>query len=172
MSKPSGDPKAQLDSIKHVNPYGAEYWSVRDLAPLLGYKNWERVPDLVERAKAACENMDQTVEDHFRGASKMVTIGSHAQREVDDYVLSRFGWYLFAMNGDPRKPEIAAAQAYFIVQTRRMERWDELRETLEQTSLSVRPTDLSAHYYPFALYTVASRNVAVPCVHMPNSPCV
>ncbi|MGZ3680138.1 MAG: DNA damage-inducible protein D [Ktedonobacterales bacterium] len=124
--------REQFESIKQISPYGAEYWSARELAPLLGYKNWERVPDLIERAKAACSNAGQEVDDHFRGASKMVTIGSKAQREVEDYLLSRFGCYLFAMNGDPRKSEIASAQVYFAVQTRRMEQWDEMREALAE----------------------------------------
>lgn len=132
LSDPASDPQARFESIKRSTPYGAEYWSARELAPLLGYKNWERVPELIERAKAACGNAGQTVEDHFRGSSKRIVAGKGAQREVDDHVLSRFGCYLFAMNGDPRKPEIAAAQAYFAVQTRRAEQWEELREQIEE----------------------------------------
>lgn len=129
---PSDDPKTRFDSIRHVNPYGEDYWSARELAPLLGYIRWERVPELIDRARAACTNAGEDAEHHFRGASKMVTIGSRTEREVEDYFLSRFGAYLFAMNGDPRKPEVAAAQAYFAIQTRRAERWDELREELAE----------------------------------------
>jgi DNA-damage-inducible protein D len=124
--------RASFESLKHVNPYGTEYWSARELMPLLGYKNWERVPELMERAKAACMNAGQEVEDHVRGSSKMITVGKGAQREIEDFYLSRFGCYLAAMNGDPRKPEIAAAQTYFAVQTRRAERWDELREAVDE----------------------------------------
>jgi DNA-damage-inducible protein D len=127
-----GDPKARFDSIRQVNPYGEEYWSARELAPLLGYLRWERVPEAIERASAACSNAGESVEDHIRGASKMIATGKGAQRGVEDYFLSRFGAYLFAMNGDPRKPEVASAQAYFAVQTRRAERWDELREAITE----------------------------------------
>lgn len=129
---PGDDPKARFDSIRHVNPYGKEYWSARELMPLLGYERWERFNDAIDRAKVACTNTGETVDDHFRGAAKMITTGKGAQREVEDYFLSRFACYLVAMNGDPRKPEIAAAQAYFAVQTRRAERWDELREEIAE----------------------------------------
>jgi len=113
-----------------MNPYGAEYWSARDLAPLLGYKNRERVPELIEHAKAACRNAGEEVDDPIRASSKMITIGQGGQREVEDFYLSRHGAYLFAMNGDPREPGIAAAQAYFAFQTRRMQQWDALRERI------------------------------------------
>ena len=131
-SSASEDPKQRFDAIRQVNPYGEEYWSARELAPLLGYKNWERVPEMIERAKAACQNAGQTVEDHIRGASKMIALGKGGQREVPDYLLSRFGCYLVAMNGDPRKPEVAAAQTYFVHQTQRMEQWGEMREQLAE----------------------------------------
>jgi DNA-damage-inducible protein D len=129
---PPDDAKSRFDAIRQVSPYGAEYWSARDLYPLLGYDTWRRFETAVERAKIACANLGEEVADQFAGAVKMLLIGSGAQREVDDYALSRFGCYLTAMNGDPRKPEIAQAQGYFAVQTRRMEQWDELRETLAE----------------------------------------
>ncbi len=131
-SADNDDPKARFDSIRQTSPYGAEYWSARDLYPLLGYDTWRRFETAIERAKIACANMGEEVADHFAGAVKMVQIGSGAQREADDYALSRFGCYLTAMNGDPRKPEIANAQGYFAIQTRRMEQWDELREALAE----------------------------------------
>ena len=110
-----------FESIKQISPYQAEYWSARDLAPLLGYTKWQNFEVAVKRARTACEQVGQVVSDHFIAASKMVTIGSGAKREVKDYLLSRFACYLIAQNGDPRKPEIAAAQAYFAVSTRRHE---------------------------------------------------
>ncbi len=124
--------REQFESIKQLSPYGAEYWSARELAPLLGYDSWRRFEDTIDRAKAACRNASQEIGDHFASAVKMVSIGSGAQREVEDYALSRFGCYLVAMNGDPRKPEIASAQVYFAVQTRRAEQWDEMREALAE----------------------------------------
>lgn len=132
MPDTSDDLKARFESIKQTSPYGMEYWSARDLMPLLGYDKWERFDDTIDRAKAACVNAGQVVADHLPGAGKMITVGKGGKREVKDYALSRFGAYLVAMNGDPRKPEIAAAQVYFAVQTRRAERWDELREGVEE----------------------------------------
>jgi DNA-damage-inducible protein D len=126
------DAKARFDSIRQISPYGTEYWSARDLYPLLGYDTWRRFEMVIERAKIACANLGEEVVDHFAGAVKVIQAGKGAQMDVSDYALSRFGCYLTAMNGDPRKPEIAQAQGYFAVQTRRMERWDELRETLAE----------------------------------------
>lgn len=110
-----------FDSIRSISPYGAEYWSARNLAPLLGYTRWENFEVAIKRAKTACVQVGQTEEDHFRGTTKMVGTGSGAQREIKDYLLSRFACYLIAQNGDPRKPEIASAQAYFATATRQHE---------------------------------------------------
>lgn len=94
-------------------------WSARDLMPLLGYDKWERFEGVIQRAISACEQTGNVVEDHFPGAGKMVSLGSGAGREVSNYHLSRLACYLVAMNGDPRKSEIAAAQTYFAVSTRK-----------------------------------------------------
>lgn len=107
-----------FNSIKQINPYGQEYWSARDLAPLLGYNKWERFDVAIQRAITACEQVGQPIQNHFPASSKMVNLGSGSQRELKDYSLSRFACYLVAQNGDPRKPEIAAAQVYFAVSTR------------------------------------------------------
>lgn len=102
--------KPDFDSIKQVNVYGIEYWSARDLMPLLGYgKNWQNFESAVQRAMTACEESGQIVENHFNASIKMVSLGSGAEREVKDYLLSRLACYLVAMNGNSRKPEIAAA---------------------------------------------------------------
>lgn len=115
MMKQSPD----FDSIKHLNPYSIEYWSARDLMPLLGYgKNWQNFSTAIQKAMVSCRENGQVVEHHFNASIKMVSIGSGAQREVDDYNLSRLACYLIAMNGNPRKPEIAAAQNYFAITTR------------------------------------------------------
>jgi DNA-damage-inducible protein D len=132
MTDPTQEQQRRFDAIKQVNPYGVEYWSMRELAPLLGYDRWERVPELLDRAKAACVNAGEDVDDHFRGGSKMVSLGSGSTRDIPDYFLSRFACYLAAMNGDPRKPEIAQAQAYFAVQARRTELWDDLRQQMTE----------------------------------------
>ncbi|MFL5705733.1 MAG: DNA damage-inducible protein D [Ktedonobacteraceae bacterium] len=108
-----------FDSIKHLNPYNVEYWRGRELMLLLGYGNkWQNFEAVINKAMVSCGQIGNIVEDHFTDASKMVGIGSKAQRQVKDYYLSRLACYLIAMNGDPRKPEIATAQNYFAVSTR------------------------------------------------------
>lgn len=111
-----------FDTIRRVRPGGGEFWSARDLQPLLGYAKWERFREAIDRAMESNENAAPgTAHDHFPAAGKMVEVGSGAERTVLDYHLSRHACYLIAMNGDSRKPEIAAAQMYFAVQTHRAE---------------------------------------------------
>ena len=100
---------------------GTEYWLARDLQYLLGYAEWRNFGLVISRAKVACEVSDHPVSDHFVDVNKMVDLGSGSQREVDDLMLTRYACYLIAQNGDPRKQEIAFAQTYFAVQTRRAE---------------------------------------------------
>jgi DNA-damage-inducible protein D len=130
-----------FESIKQISPYGAEYWSARDLAPLLGYTKWERFEGAIKRAMTACEQIGQIVSNHFPGDGKMVNIGSGGQREVKDYFLSRFACYLIAQNGDPRKKEIAEAQAYFAVSTRKHELAQLLENQEERLKLRERVTE-------------------------------
>lgn len=118
----SSSQSPDFDSIKQVNPYGEDYWSARDLMPLLGYgKNWRNFLTAISKAADACRTNGQEVTNHFVASIKMVPIGSGAERETDDYLLSRLACYLIAMNGNPRKPEIAHAQNYFAVSTRTLE---------------------------------------------------
>jgi DNA-damage-inducible protein D len=107
-----------FDSIRNMTPEGREYWSGRDLMPLLGYEKWERFADAIDRAKIAAHNSGFSVAENFPAAGKVS--GSRGPAQAD-YHLSRFACYLIAMNGDPRKPEIAAAQTYFAVKTREAE---------------------------------------------------
>lgn len=113
--------KNVFEEIKRINKYGKEVWSARDLMVPLGYVEWRKFEGAVDRAKEACKNSGQKIEDHFAHAAKMVLIGSEAKRKVDDYHLSRYACYLIAQNGDPRKEEIALAQTYFALQTRKQE---------------------------------------------------
>ncbi len=112
--------RVELDSYAHVED-GVEYWLARDLMEPMGYTRWENFAEVVKRAKVSCETNKTPVDSHFRDTTKMVTAGV-AARAVKDYKLTRYACYLIAQNGDSNKPEIALAQAYFAVQTRRFYR--------------------------------------------------
>jgi DNA-damage-inducible protein D len=100
---------------------GIECWSARDLQVLLGYSKWENFEKVIQKAKDACKNADEEIAYHFPDIRKMITKGKGAKDEIDDILLTRYACYLIAQNGDSRKQEIAFAQNYFAVQTRRAE---------------------------------------------------
>lgn len=100
---------------------GIECWSARDIQQIMGYTKWDNLVNVIEKAKKACEQAGEKLSDHFADVGKMVGIGSGAGRIVADNVLTRYACYLIAQNGDPAKPEIAFAQTYFAVQTRKQE---------------------------------------------------
>ena len=109
------------DMVCKNSETGTEFWCARDLQLLLGYAEWRNFAKVVDKAITACQNSGYDPRDHFVGVTKMVDIGSGAQRPTDDIALTRYACYLIAQNGDPSKEQIAFAQTYFAVQTRKQE---------------------------------------------------
>ncbi len=124
--------RRKFDDIRHEED-GIEYWYARELMTLLDYVQWRNFENVVKKGMLSCKNSGIRVEDHFAGVSKMVTLGSGANREVEDYMLTRYACYLIAENGDPRKEQIAFAQSYFAVQTRKQELIEERISYIERT---------------------------------------
>ena len=124
--------KNKFDEIRHEENE-VEFWYARELMHLLGYSKWQNFENVLSRAEVACANNGITVENHFAETSKMVTLGSGANREVEDYMLTRYACYLIAENGDSRKEQIAFAQSYFAVQTRKQELIEERISYIERT---------------------------------------
>ena len=110
-----------FDQIRQVDEFGTEYWLARQLQPLLGYSRWQRFEETIERAKLASHNSGYDIRNHFTDTGNLVERPQGGGNRQSDYKLSRYACYLTAMNGDPRKPEIAAAQTYFAVKTREAE---------------------------------------------------
>jgi DNA-damage-inducible protein D len=110
-----------FESIKHINENGQEFWYARELQKVLGYSEWRNFQNVINKAKDACKNSGNSVQDHFVDVNKMVGIGSNASRPVDDIEFSRYACYLVVMNGDSTKEIIALGQTYFAVKTRQQE---------------------------------------------------
>ena len=132
--------KLSFEDLKQVNRHGIEYWSARNLQPCLGYSQWRRFENAIQKAIESCKQSGNDPKHHFASAGNPITSGKGRTRLIEDYHLSRFACYLIAQNGDPRKPEIAHAQKNFAIQTRLQELSDAIKvhkgQLMDRTELA------------------------------------
>lgn len=130
---------------------GIEYWLARELQELLEYADWRNFLNAINKAKDSCVTTGEIVSDHFVDVTKMVKIGSGAERQQDDMMLTRYACYLIAQNGDPKKEQVAFAQSYFAIQTRKQEVLEERIQLMERLQarekLAATETELSKNIY-------------------------
>lgn len=128
-----------FEQYKQINEYEQEVWYARDLAQILQYKRYDKFLNVITKAIEACRNSNQDPNDHFSQVGRMVEIGSGAEREIEDIILSRYACYLIVQNADPKKEVVALGQTYFAIQTRKQELQDGFEQlTEEQKRLSIR----------------------------------
>ena len=143
---------SEFEEIVQVNSdTGAECWFARDIQSLLGYAKWENFEKVIEKAKVSCKNAGLKKEDHFLDIRKMVQIGSGSSREINDIALTRYACYLIAQNGDSSKDQVAFAQTYFAIQTRKQEliekRLGERERLVARKKLTISEKQLSGVIY-------------------------
>ena len=134
-----------FEDIKHYNEFDMEFWYARELQEILEYVRWDKFGNVIEKAKNACLNSGNNIDDHFSQVGRMVQIGSGAEREIEDIMLSRYACYLIVQNGDPRKEVIALGQTYFAIQTRKQETQEQFDKLDEDKKRIAIRTDLKEH---------------------------
>ena len=147
-----------FDAVRKLDEQGNEYWSARDLQKLLGYVEWRKFEDAIERATIACKSSGYESDDHFVQTAKMIKTGKGAKRELKDYHLSRYACYLIVQNADSEKPIVALGQTYFAVQTRRQELADQLAALPEDQKRLILRSEMAVFNQQLA---EAARNAGV-----------
>lgn len=150
-------PHKNFEDIKKIDENGVEYWTGRELMPILGYEKWEKAEEVIVRAARSCINSGQDVDNHFHQTGKMVKIGSDTVREVRDYKLDRYACYLIAQNGDSKKQAIALAQTYFAIQTRKQEIFEQLSDNEKRLFIRNEVTDSNKKLFKTAKRAGVSR---------------
>lgn len=140
---------AEFEKKVHKDENDVEFWFARDIQKLLGYDQWRNFLQVISKAKLACEASNHEVPDHFADTDKMVKLGSGSERKIEDIMLTRYACYLIAQNGDPRKEQIAFAQTYFAIQTRRQELADKRLEELSDDEKRIRIRNQIKEYNKF-----------------------
>ena len=142
---------------------GVEYWLARELQNLLGYSEWRNFLNAVVKAKVSCETSGQRVIDHFVDINKTIPMPKGAEKQIDDIMLTRYACYLIAQNGDPKKEQIAFAQSYFAIQTRKQELLEERIQLMERVQarekLAATETELSKNIYERGLDNKGFANI-------------
>ena len=131
-----------FDEIKHIDENGIEFWYARELQLVLEYKHWRRFEQVINKAKEACKNSDINAFEHFADVGKMIKKPKEAEKEIEDYKLTRYACYIITQNGDQRKETIALAQTYFAIQTRKQE----TSEKEHKTTLRIYTNELKQKY--------------------------